>query len=283
MQRPARRCTVLPALFVLAAAALLGGCSRAFVSASGPGSGHGALPGSTTPLPLRPVTASPHPRTPSASPTRSVHPVGPRARPAWQVGQVPGVRPRGKAKAVALTFDDGPSPYTGRVLTVLRRTHVPATFFELGVQVKLYPKVSRSLAKAGMSVQSHTWDHRDLERLGTHAVDRELSRSARIIQAHTGRRPTCLRPPYGAVDRRVNKRIAKAGEVPVTWDVDTEDWKKLGANRVVHRALATVHPDAIILMHDGGGNRSQTVAALPRIIHRLRARGYHFVSLCHHP
>lgn len=202
--------------------------------------------------------------------------------PATQVPQVPGGRSKRGEKVVALTFDDGPSPYTARVLEVLRRERVPATFFVLGSNVRERPADVHALALAGMSVQSHTWDHKNMEGLSTAQLDWELRTTSRMIQAHTGLRPRCVRPPYGATNPRVQRRIARAGQVPVTWNVDTRDWKHAGTGTIVHRAVSDTRPGSIVLMHDGGGNRRQTVAALPRIIDRLRARGYTFTSLCPH-
>jgi peptidoglycan-N-acetylglucosamine deacetylase len=182
---------------------------------------------------------------------------------------------------VALTFDDGPSQYTQAVLSVLARYGVRATFFTLGYLGVTHPELLTAEADAGMSVQVHSWDHPDLTRLPLAAVDDQLTRAADLVQRVTGRRPTCFRPPYGSTNHTIVAEGEKLGLTQVLWNVDPSDYLRPGASVIASRVLAVAHGQGLVIgIHDGGGDRSQTVAALPEIIEGLRARGYTFVPLC---
>ena len=182
---------------------------------------------------------------------------------------------------VALTFDDGPGPDTPAVLAALTRERVPATFFPVGSLAAARPDLLAAEANAGMSVQEHSWDHADLARLPIPAIDDELTRGANAIQAATGRRPTCFRPPFGSTNSTVTAEGAKLGLAQVLWNVDPSDYKQPGASVIASRVLtAATGRGLVVIIHDGGGDRSQTVAALPAIIRGLRSRGYTFVRLC---
>ncbi len=182
---------------------------------------------------------------------------------------------------VALTFDDGPSSYTLSVLAVLARYHVPATFFAVGYLAAAHPDLLIAEANAGMSVEDHAWDHPDLTRLSIAAVDDELTRTANTIRAATGHRPTCFRPPYGSTNNTVAAEGAKLGLAQILWNVDPSDYLRPGANIIASRVLAAATGHGLVIaIHDGGGDRTQTVAALPAIIQGLHARGYTFIRLC---
>ncbi|MEU9048596.1 MULTISPECIES: polysaccharide deacetylase family protein [unclassified Kitasatospora] len=184
-------------------------------------------------------------------------------------------------KVVYLTFDDGPSPaYTPKVLATLARYGVRATFFEIGQNVSAHPSLTAQVARQGHSVQNHSWSHPDLRRLSGSALNSQVSSTDRAIRAQTGRTPTCLRPPYGAVNAAVRSRAAALGKQVVLWSVDPTDWSRPGTEAIRSRVLNNVRPGSVILLHDGGGDRSQTVAALPAIISTLKARGYGFATLC---
>ena len=132
-----------------------------------------------------------------------------------------------------------------------------------------------------MSVETHGWDHADLTRLSPAAIDDELTRAANAVQAATGRRPTCFRPPYGATNQTVVAEGAKLGLTQILWNVDPSDYLRPGASVIASRVLGVADGRGLVVgIHDGGGDRSQTVAALPAIIDGLRARGYTFVRLC---
>ena len=182
----------------------------------------------------------------------------------------------------ALTFDDGPNPiYTPQILAELASAQVPATFFTVGSAGAARPDLLRAEAQSGHSVENHTWNHSDLTRLPPAAVADELQRTTDLIQQATGVRPKCFRPPYAATNDTVVSIGAHLGLEQTLWNVDPTDWKRPGAGAIVASILSQASaPNLVIILHDGGGDRSQTVAALPAIIAGLRSRGYHFVRLC---
>ncbi|MFJ2868882.1 polysaccharide deacetylase family protein [Kitasatospora sp. NPDC087314] len=184
-------------------------------------------------------------------------------------------------KVVYLTFDDGPSPaYTPEILGILARYGVRATFFEIGQNVAAHPGLTGQVARAGHSVQNHSWSHPDLRRLSGSSLNAQVADTDRVIRAQTGRTPSCLRPPYGAVNGAVRSRAAALGKQVVLWSVDPADWSRPGTAAIQSRVLNHVRPGSVVLMHDGGGNRAQTAAALPTILSTLKARGYTFGTLC---
>ncbi|MET8626835.1 polysaccharide deacetylase family protein [Kitasatospora sp. NPDC004669] len=184
-------------------------------------------------------------------------------------------------KVVYLTFDDGPSPaYTPRILSILDRYGVHATFFEIGENVAAHPSLTKQVARQGHSVQNHSWSHPDLRRLSATSFNAQVSRTDQAIRAQTGRAPKCLRPPYGAVNGTVRSRAAGLGKQVVLWSVDPADWSRPGTGAIQSRVLNNVRSGSVILLHDGGGDRSQTAAALPTILSTLKARGYSFGILC---
>jgi peptidoglycan/xylan/chitin deacetylase (PgdA/CDA1 family) len=183
-------------------------------------------------------------------------------------------------KWVYLTFDDGPSPkYTAQVLKILSTYKVRATFFVIGQNVKRYPALTRRADQRGHSVQNHTWSHPNLRKVNWSTFKYQIRTTDRYVRAQTGYTPRCLRPPYGATNRLVARRAATLGKTIKLWSVDPRDWTRPGKSVIAHRVLAKVRPGSVILLHDGGGNRSQTVAALPTILRTLKARGYVFYPL----
>ena len=187
-------------------------------------------------------------------------------------------------RVVALTFDDGPSPtYTPQILSVLAKEHVPATFFVEGHAASIYPDVVRTEAEAGEAVGNHTWDHVNLTTTSLADYSHEVDDVSDLIEQTTGSRPTCLRAPGGHVDSTVIDRAAERGMATIGWDTDPRDWTGPGADVITQRVLSTVKAGSIVDLHDGGGDRSQTVAALPSIIEGLRARGLTPVSICAPP
>ncbi|MGW7683877.1 polysaccharide deacetylase family protein [Kribbella sp. NPDC054772] len=183
-------------------------------------------------------------------------------------------------KYVVLTFDDGPDiEYTPKVLDVLAQFDAKATFFEVGKNVVKHPELTKRIHEAGHSVQNHTWDHADLRKLGAAAFQKEVTSTDQAIRAQTGTTPGCLRPPYGGVSATVRQRALAMHKDLVVWTVDSRDWTKPGTAAIAQRVLKNVHSGSVILMHDGGGNRTQTVAALPAILKALKAQGYGFRTL----
>ena len=180
---------------------------------------------------------------------------------------------------VALTFDDGPGPFTPRILAVLERFGARATFFEIGRQVRAYPRMTARLARAGMVIGDHTQNHPRLAALTRRQQAVELDHAARAIRAAGGPRPVLFRPPYRSFNPATLALLRTRQMLMVLWTIDTSDYARPGTKRIIYTALSGARPGAIILFHDGGGDRSQTLAALPRIIRRLRQRGYRLVTI----
>jgi peptidoglycan/xylan/chitin deacetylase (PgdA/CDA1 family) len=188
--------------------------------------------------------------------------------------------PRLGKKVVALTFDDGPWPgSTAKIVSILQKQDVPATFFMVGVTATKRPAIARLVAKAGMVVGSHSFSHKNLDRLPSKMVHREVVFGVRRVGQITKTKPRWFRSPYGLTDTEVLKEVRSADLRIAGWTVDSRDWTRPGVKKIVRNVVYNARPGSIILMHDGGGNRAQTVAALPYIIKGLRARGYTFVTL----
>jgi peptidoglycan-N-acetylglucosamine deacetylase len=168
-----------------------------------------------------------------------------------------------------LTFDDGPGPDTDELLDVLGRYDVRATFFLIGAQIAERVATVRRAAEEGHAIGNHAWDHPRLPTLGEAQVRDQLARTSEAIAGAIGREPQLFRPPFGDTDATVERVAAALGMRLVLWDVDTEDWQEPGRDRVLQR-IATAKPTEIVLLHDGGGNRSGTVAAVEAY---LRQRG----------
>jgi peptidoglycan/xylan/chitin deacetylase (PgdA/CDA1 family) len=181
---------------------------------------------------------------------------------------------------IALTFDDGPSPgYTSAILDILAHYQVPATFYVLGVWVQRYPDLARAEVAAGHAIGDHSWGHPDLTRLSAGQVTGQLADTRAIIQQVMGVQTSIFRPPYGAYNRQILTIASGLGLSTILWNVDPRDWSRPGTGAIINNILGNTRNGSIILLHDGGGNRSQTVDALSTIIERLRARGFVFVSI----
>lgn len=181
---------------------------------------------------------------------------------------------------IALTFDDGPNPvYTPQILSVLNVYHVKATFFDLGYLVKDYPDIVRREFAQGNSIGNHSWSHPDLTRFSAAGIASQLGSASDAIQSVTGTRPILFRPPYGSFNATVLAQATQLNLTAILWDDEARDWALPGVNVIVSRILNLAHDGSIILLHDGGGFRSQTVAALPIIIAALRQRGFTFVTV----
>ncbi|MBO0795910.1 MAG: polysaccharide deacetylase family protein [Ktedonobacteraceae bacterium] len=190
------------------------------------------------------------------------------------------MRGRSDAPKIALTFDDGPHPVnTPKILAILRQYHVPATFFTEGKNVQQYPWLVRQEIAAGHIVGNHTWDHPELPKLTPQQRAQEIANTTSMMKQVTGVTPQFLRPPYGELDEQVKQEIAAEHLTTVLWDIDPRDWSTPGTEAIVNNVLSNAHNGAIVLLHDGGGDRSQTVAALPEIIKGLRQRGYTLVTV----
>ncbi|MDD5799666.1 MAG: polysaccharide deacetylase family protein [Coriobacteriales bacterium] len=190
-----------------------------------------------------------------------------------------GIAPDNDQKLVALTFDDGPSQYTDKYLDILDQYGIKATFFELGQQVDEYPDAAKRVVSDGMQLGSHTWDHKQLTKLNEQQVSDELGPSFQKIQDVTGYQTTMLRQPYGSINDKVWLYSKGTMSVSVFWTHDSEDWKVPGVDKLVSNATKDMFTGAIILMHDGGGNRDEDVQALPQIIEAWQNAGYQFVTI----
>ena len=201
-------------------------------------------------------------------------------QPAFTTFEAPGGTTTASQRVIALTFDDGPGPYTPQVLSVLERYQVPATFFEIGEEVATYPQYSKMVAAAGFPVEDHAWSHPNLPTIPASSVAAQIDMTQAEIKAVTGTTPQCLRPPYDAWNAAVLSQISALGLTTMSYSVDPRDWSLPGVQAIVNRVVGAAFPGAVVDMHDGGGDRSETVAALPQIITQLRAMGYTFVSIC---
>lgn len=185
----------------------------------------------------------------------------------------PGLR---KHRTVALTFDDGPSPDTPKILEVLRRHHVQATFCMLGDNVERFPELARQVVREGHQVCNHSRDHADLARRSSRDVRAEVTVAQAQIRGATGVTPRTFRFPYGSSDRRTRKIVQRYGLRTLGWDVDPRDWDRPQPRTITARVVGHVKPGSVVLMHDGGGDRSHTTASLDATILRLRTKGYRF-------
>jgi peptidoglycan-N-acetylglucosamine deacetylase len=180
-------------------------------------------------------------------------------------------------KAVYLTFDDGPHPvHTPQVLDALARHDARGTFFQVGVDIDRRPELTRRLVDEGHGIGNHSWSHPDLSQLTAAAGIDELTRTNALLADVLGRPPTLFRPPYGRMGPTTRTDAATVGLDTVLWDVSPEDWSCPGVDAIVSRVLGSVDDGAIVLFHDGGGDRSQSVAALDEILSDLSARGFEF-------
>ncbi|MEU6012181.1 polysaccharide deacetylase family protein [Streptomyces sp. NPDC047453] len=217
---------------------------------------------------------------------RSAHPGGPR-RPRDRGRRHLCVHRPGAARTIALTFDDGPDPvWTPRILDVLRRNHVHATFFVVGTEVVAHPELIRRIVAEGHQIGIHTFTHPDLAHLAPWQRSLELRETQLAVAGAAGVTTALLRPPFSSkndalddADWSVLKQADAAGCATVLTTQDAEDWQRPGVDRILANATLHGHGGQIMLMHDGGGDRSQTVAALNTLIPRLKAQGFTFATV----
>ncbi len=191
------------------------------------------------------------------------------------------------SRTVALTFDDGPDPtWTPQILAVLAKYHVPATFFVVGSSVARDPDLVRQIRAQGSEIGIHTFTHPDLAEVSTDRVDREMTETQYALAGATGELSYLVRPPYSSEpdaldDLRfdVISRLGEQGYVTALVDVDTEDWQQPGVGAIVHNAVPEDGQGGVVLLHDAGGDRSETVAALDRLIPEMQADGFTFTTV----
>jgi peptidoglycan/xylan/chitin deacetylase (PgdA/CDA1 family) len=184
-----------------------------------------------------------------------------------------------RKREVALTFDDGPSPWTPKLLKVLRSQNVPATFFPVGNAINEYAHHLQLVRAGGFSVGDHTMTHPQMGQLTPDKQAGEIDLQAGLLQAAGIPYPRLFRPPYGSLNPDTRLLLHERRMLMVLWSVNPQDYYRPGVKAIVSRVMTTVKPGSIVLMHDGGGDRSQTVAAVPRIVRKLRARGYTLVTV----
>ncbi|MFG3196586.1 bifunctional polysaccharide deacetylase/glycosyltransferase family 2 protein [Streptomyces sp. NPDC048208] len=190
-------------------------------------------------------------------------------------------------RRIVLTFDDGPDPtWTPQVLDALKRNHAQATFFVTGTMTSRYPELVRRMVAEGHEVGLHTFNHPDLSYQSERRIDWELSQGQLALAGAAGIRSSLFRPPYSsfasAMDDRswpVTRYVGGRGYLTVLNDRDSEDWRRPGVEEIIRRATPGKGEGAVVLMHDSGGDRSQTVEAIDTLLPRLQAEGYRFQTL----
>jgi peptidoglycan-N-acetylglucosamine deacetylase len=271
-----RREPELPRRLLLAVGGvvLLGGCAvsdlRPSPVASGQGTSAAPAPPRAHPVSIRPVVDS-KPEPARGHEARAHHHAEAR------VDDQPMDYINDGRKAIALTIDDGPSPvYTPQILSLLRRYRITASFSMIGVNVLAYPGVAREVADAGHMIVNHTQTHHNLAYMPPGEVSTEMNLATDAIHRATGRVPDMFRAPYGAWSPTVFQLCGAAGMTPLGWSVDPRDWSRPGVSAIIDNILGNTRTGSIILEHDGGGDRSETVAALRFVLPRLLEAGYHF-------
>jgi cellulose synthase/poly-beta-1,6-N-acetylglucosamine synthase-like glycosyltransferase/peptidoglycan/xylan/chitin deacetylase (PgdA/CDA1 family) len=223
----------------------------------------------------------------SGTPVARPHSAAPLAgRPAILGGDALTGR-RAPTRTVALTFDDGPDPrWTPRIAAALRRAHVPATFFVVGANVARHPELVAALHRDGFELGSHTFTHADVTRLSPPELALQLNLTDAAVAGAADVRPRLMRPPYSATPSAVTppllaalRRIVARHYVIALSDFDSRDWERPGVRDIVRAATPPAGRGGVVLMHDGGGNRAETVAALERLVPELRRRGYRFTTV----
>lgn len=232
---------------------------------------------------------------PTKSPSPRRHRMTPRPAPAQQrarqqaaeaaaidrvLSYTPAIRSGGAhGNEVALTFDDGPGPYTPELVHTLSKLHAKATFFAIGSQERYFSAGTVAELQAGDVVGDHTETHPMMASLSAHEQHEQLFEQILRVQLEGGPTPRLFRPPYGSFNATTFRELRRLHLLMVLWSVDTSDYAEPGVATIVQRALAGAHPGAIILMHDGGGNRAETIAALPAIVSGLRRKGLEPVTI----
>ncbi|HAE85739.1 MAG TPA: hypothetical protein DCG78_04430 [Anaerolineaceae bacterium] len=189
---------------------------------------------------------------------------------------------------VYLTFDDGPDPkWTPQVLALLEQYHARATFFEIGYNVKKYPDITLQVAQAGHTFGIHGFNHLDSTKLEYEVFYSEIVDNYSIIadvfsidSSLINSLTPCFRPPYRAIDKTVINWVEGIGYELSLWDIDTEDWNNKTPEEIFSTVIIAIQPYSVILMHDGGGDRSNTLLGLALVLHELTLRGYTFGQYC---
>lgn len=185
-------------------------------------------------------------------------------------------------KEIALSFDDGPHPrYTRQILDILAEYNVKATFFLLGQEVEEHPWLVERIAREGHEIGNHSYTHRNFVRLTWDEImEEEIKPTGELVENITGEYPELIRPPYGAISERQLERFSHKNYSIVNWSVDTGDYEEENnPELIMARTHLQLHPGAILLMHDGGGDRSNTVKMLPALIEMLEKEGFELTTV----
>ena len=190
-------------------------------------------------------------------------------------------------KLVALTFDDGPSPdWTPKILDELKAAGIKATFFMLGNHVEKYPDVARRIVSEGHEIGNHTYDHHVLIYYTMQELEDELNKADRVIKEATGVEARYFRPPKAWLTREEKVKIKDMGYKVILWSLNSKDWVTFHDKQITSYILRNIQPGDIILFHDSGGaftaeggNRTQTVKTIPRLVKKLKEKGYKFVTI----
>lgn len=190
-------------------------------------------------------------------------------------------------KAVALTFDDGPSPiWTAKILDELKKSNVKATFFMLGEHVQKYPQIAKRVAEEGHEIGNHTFDHHVLIYYTMDELEKEIRDAEKIIKDVTGQVTKYFRPPKAWLTNQEKQKIKEMGYEVILWSLNSKDWVTFDDKYMVRYLMRHIKPGDIILFHDSGGtfsteggDRHETVLAVFRLIEKLKERGYRFVTV----
>lgn len=189
----------------------------------------------------------------------------------------------GNNKTIALTFDDGPSNYSQKLLDVLASHNVKATFFMVGIAIHRHQELAKDLHLSGHLIANHSWDHQNANNYDNSTLwwNEQIAPTNQLIKRITGKKPQFYRPPFGSISEQQAIMLKNNSIKTIIWSIDTQDWNDNTNTSVNVANLATVtaHPEAIILLHDGGGNRQGTVDAIPQIIKHYQDKGYRFVTI----
>lgn len=196
-------------------------------------------------------------------------------------------RIRSNELVVALTFDDGPSlVWTPQILDALKSVNIKATFFMLGQHVQRYPEIARRVAEQGHEIGNHTYDHHGLIYYKPEELDQQVKDTERVILKVTGEKTKYFRPPKAWITKREQKQLIDLGYETVLWSLNSKDWVTFDDRYIIKYILHHVRPGDIILFHDSGGvfkteggSRKETVKTIPRLVEKLRERGYRFVTI----
>jgi peptidoglycan-N-acetylglucosamine deacetylase len=184
-------------------------------------------------------------------------------------------------KVIAITFDDGPDPSnTPKLLEVLHQEGIKATFFVLGIRANKYPSFLKEIAMAGHEIENHGYSHQEPRKLSAKQLAWEIRNTDRIILKYVKRKPHFFRPPYGQVTSVVKMAAYDAQYQLIEWSIDPRDWEKGKiAQKIQYAVVSQIHSGDIVLLHDGGGDRRETIKAVRALVQDLKSKGYTFTTL----